>query len=241
MNFEGSKDFETKSVWRAEWERILFPYFPRNKFTLDCGCGSAYYRHFFDNNYVGLDIQQHFPKNGVYVRASSMDLPFRGGSFDAVLASALFEHIENPDKALLEICRVLKQEGCIILGTPSRYGTKYETLKTFRGYDVEDLEHLVHAYKFLVKRRFKVGGVFAIVFAEIENIFKRNLRVVKHELSSFEGEQYYDLFRHSHFGKAILKLRQIILHLTIVMDTAIPFRVLYQGACIFAIKRDTDE
>jgi SAM-dependent methyltransferase len=227
---------QTKSVWREEWERILIPLFPRNKLTLDCGCGPAYYKNLFGDNYVGLDIQRYFSKDGMYIRASTTELPFREASFEFVLASALFEHIENPNRALSEICRVLKKEGWVVLSTPSRYGAKYETLKTYRGYDVEDLERLAHYHKLTVRSRFKIGGAFAIMFAEIENIFRQRLKTAKHGLSSFEGEPYYDLFSRSSFGRMVLRLRALFLHLTVAVDTRVPFKALHQGVCILASK-----
>lgn len=240
MNLK-SKHLQTQSVWRVEWERVVLPFFPKNKLTLDCGCGPAYYRNLFGNNYVGIDVQRHFPKDGRYVRASVAGLPFREASFECVLAVALFEHVEDPKRALLEICRVLENGGCVLLGTPSRYGAKYETLKTFRGYDIEDLECLARDQKLSVKRKFKVGGAFAILFAEIENVFRPKIQVVKNELPSFEGEPYYNLFEHSLLGKILLKIREMILRLTVVIELHFPFKTLYQGACIFALKCNTDD
>ena len=241
MRSESLKHLETKSVWRAEWEHILLPYFPKDKLTLDCGCGPAYYKNFFGNNYIGIDVQRCFPNEGIYVRGSVVDLPFHEASFEFVLASALLEHIENPNKALSEICRVLKKKGNILLGAPSRYGAKYETLKTFRGYNIEDLECLAHAQNLVVEKQFRIGGLFAIIFAEIENILRRRLEIAKNGPQSFEGESYYHLFEHSPFGRVLLKLRSIILRLTVVADVNLPFKAFYQGACIFATEQNTDE
>jgi len=241
MQFENSTHLQTKSVWRAEWERILVPRFPKDKLTLDCGCGPAYYRDLFGDAYIGLDIQKCFPERGNYVRASSADLPLRDASFDFVLASALLEHIENPAETLLEICRILKKGGCILLGTPSRYGARYETLKTFRGYDIEDLERIAHDRKLLIKSRFKIGGIFAILFAEIESFLRRGLKTTKNELPSFEGEPYYNLLARSGLGKTVLKIRGLLLLLTVIIDTRFPHETLYQGACIFATRPNTNE
>lgn len=235
-----TRHLQTKSVWRAAWEQVITPYFPRNKLTLDCGCGPAYYRHFFGGNYVGLDVQRCFSKGGVYVRASATEIPFRNKSFDFVLASALFEHINDPDKALSEICRVLKKGGCVLLSTPSKYGAKYETLKTYRGYDMEDLERLVSRQKLHIKKRLKVGSVFAIMFAELENIFRGKIKVSKTELPSFEGEPYYNLLERSVFGRTVLKLREITLRLALTLDTHVPLRFIYQGTCILASDYNKD-
>jgi SAM-dependent methyltransferase len=234
MRFGNSGELQTKSVWRAEWEKVVIPYFPRNELTLDCGCGPAYYRHLFGDNYVGLDVQRCFSKGGAYVRASATNLPFCDKSFDFVLASALFEHIKNPDEALSEICRVLKRGGCVLLSTPSKYGAKYETLKTYRGYDMEDLERLVSHHKLRIKKRLKVGSVLAIMFAEFENVFRGKIKVSQTELPSFEGEPYYNLLERSVFGRAVLKSREIILSLTLALDTHVPFGSIYQGTCILA-------
>lgn len=47
----------------------------------------------------------------VYQRAAAADLPFRDGSFDAVLACLVFEHIRDVDRAIAEVGRVLADRG----------------------------------------------------------------------------------------------------------------------------------
>lgn len=46
-----------------------------------------------------------------YVRAVATGLPFPGGSFDAVMACLVFEHIEAVDGAIAEVGRVLRPGG----------------------------------------------------------------------------------------------------------------------------------
>jgi SAM-dependent methyltransferase len=46
-----------------------------------------------------------------YVRAEAACLPFPAGSFDAVLACLVFEHIEAVDEAIAEVGRVLRPGG----------------------------------------------------------------------------------------------------------------------------------
>ena len=46
-------------------------------------------------------------------------LPYKEGSFDLVICNASFHHYPNPEKALLEIKRVLKPNGTLILGDPT--------------------------------------------------------------------------------------------------------------------------
>jgi hypothetical protein len=98
---------------------------------------------------------------------------------------------------------------------------------------------MVYGQKLLIKNRFKIGGTFAIVFAEIESFLRGGLKTAKNELPSFEGEPYYNLLAHSGLGKAVLKIRGFLMLLTVAIDTRIPHHNLYQGACIFAAKPKT--
>jgi SAM-dependent methyltransferase len=53
-------------------------------------------------------------------RASAHELPFASGSFDAVVACLVFEHIEDVDDAIAEVARVLAPGGrfCFFLNHP---------------------------------------------------------------------------------------------------------------------------
>jgi SAM-dependent methyltransferase len=51
----------------------------------------------------------------VYARAEGAALPFADGSFDAVVACLVFEHILDVDDALAEVGRVLKRRGRFLL------------------------------------------------------------------------------------------------------------------------------
>ncbi len=55
-----------------------------------------------------------------FVRAAAAGLPFAGGSFDAVVACLVFEHIDEVDAAIAEIARVLEPGGrfCFLLNHP---------------------------------------------------------------------------------------------------------------------------
>ncbi|MFM8529674.1 MAG: class I SAM-dependent methyltransferase [Ilumatobacteraceae bacterium] len=47
----------------------------------------------------------------VFARAGAADLPFADGSFDAVVACLVFEHIRDVDEAIAEVARVLRPGG----------------------------------------------------------------------------------------------------------------------------------
>jgi len=232
---------QTKSVWRAEWERLVIPHLPRSCRTLDCGCGPAYYRHLFGNGYVGVDIQRKFPSDHQFIRASVFNLPFSQDTFDLVFAQAVLEHLDDPEHALVEIQRVTKKGGCVVLGVPSRLGVRYENLRAFRGYNIEELELMALSRGFRISRRFTVGGVFSMLYAEIERALRTGIEVKEIELPSFEGEQFYVIFSRSVTGRLMLKIRQLIVNLLVILERNIPSQPLYQGSCVLAMKTQREK
>jgi glycosyltransferase involved in cell wall biosynthesis len=92
---------------------------------LDVGCGSSRILASLDR-VVGVDVLvrklRWARKYGKpLVNASAFDLPFRDASFDCVICSEVIEHIPTGQKPFLEMKRVLKDGGILILGTPD-YG-----------------------------------------------------------------------------------------------------------------------
>lgn len=51
--------------------------------------------------------------------ASAVDLPFSDHVFDVVVIKHIVEHLPNPDVAIIELARVLKSGGLLILSTPN--------------------------------------------------------------------------------------------------------------------------
>lgn len=80
---------------------------------LDIGCGSRK----TGSEYVGLDLLRG---PNVNVRASATALPFRNESFVEIYTRRCFQHIEDDEKAIGEVSRVLekteKQSSLLHLG-----------------------------------------------------------------------------------------------------------------------------
>lgn len=70
-----------------------------------------------ENEYIGVDIE---PGPGVdIVLTDKYKLPFNDETFDYVISSSCFEHIEFFWVSFLEILRVLKKDGIFYLNAPS--------------------------------------------------------------------------------------------------------------------------
>lgn len=96
----------------------------RGKRVLDVGCGKGRFARVFREQEPGaeiwgLDISEEmlrFVPEGIHTRAGSMtELPFADGFFDGAYATESLEHAVEIEKAVSEICRVVKPGGRIAI------------------------------------------------------------------------------------------------------------------------------
>jgi 2-polyprenyl-6-hydroxyphenyl methylase/3-demethylubiquinone-9 3-methyltransferase len=117
----------------------------RGKRVLDLGCRSgALTQHFLEgNSVVGLDVDAAALEKAAAlgiepVRANVEEpLPFEDGSFDAVVAGELFEHLQFPDALVAEIGRVLRPGGVLAGSVPNAFRVQ-SRLRFLRGKSPED-------------------------------------------------------------------------------------------------------
>jgi 2-polyprenyl-6-hydroxyphenyl methylase/3-demethylubiquinone-9 3-methyltransferase len=115
------------------------------KRVLDLGCRSgALTQHFLDGNtVVGLDVDaaalEKAAALGIEPVQANVEepLPFEDGSFDAVVAGELFEHLQFPDALVAEIRRVLRPGGVLVGSVPNAYRVQSRLL-FLRGKPPED-------------------------------------------------------------------------------------------------------
>lgn len=88
----------------------------KDKRILDVGAGTGYLQDVVPN-YVGLDVSSTAKRffHKPYVEASATDMPFGDSEFDAAWSIWVLEHVPNPEQALTEMRRVVKDGGLLYL------------------------------------------------------------------------------------------------------------------------------
>lgn len=143
------------------FQRHLIAYYEAKKLvkgsTLEIGCGEGYGIEILaDNteNYLAIDkfkaaaFDKYQDHEGVECRQMSVP-PLEGiesDSFDTVVSFQVIEHIEDDEKFLEEIRRVLKKGGKAIITTPNKKMSLTRNPWHIREYDPAEMERLVAKY-----------------------------------------------------------------------------------------------
>jgi len=72
-------------------------------------------------DYDQLSLTKHNTINNK-LRGDITELPFKDNTFDLITSNMVFEHLDNPEKQLEEISRVLVKGGKLIFHTPNSFG-----------------------------------------------------------------------------------------------------------------------
>lgn len=132
-----------KNDWKSIEEYVLFlkqkkayqfvSEFCKDKDILDFGCGSGYGANFLATlakKVMGVDISQevidycsdthHHPTLSFQKIEANFSLPFADNSFDVVVSFQVIEHVSSVKKYLMELKRVVKANGLIVITTPNK-------------------------------------------------------------------------------------------------------------------------
>lgn len=107
-------------MYRQAMARYLFAQKYVRKLNLDIGCGTGY-----GTVGIGIDIdseaiefaKQHYKAK--FLLGSALNLPFKNRTFASITSFETIEHV-NANKFLLEVKRVLKKDGILVLSTPRK-------------------------------------------------------------------------------------------------------------------------
>jgi ubiquinone/menaquinone biosynthesis C-methylase UbiE len=136
----------------------------RGRRVLDVGCGKGRFARVFHEQHPGaeiwgLDISEEmlrFVPAGIQTRAGSMtELPFEDGFFDGAYATESLEHAVEIEKAVSEVCRVVKAGGRIaIIDKNAEQWGKLATPEWERWFTRKELERLLKHHCREVSSRF---------------------------------------------------------------------------------------
>ena len=107
----------------------ILKYLKKGATILDVGCGVGQVSNFLASKgyeVIGIDLSPLFVKEAKktgkakFKAMDSTDLIFKDNTFDSIISAETLEHIPNPEKALKELCRVLKKSGILVLRYPNK-------------------------------------------------------------------------------------------------------------------------
>jgi SAM-dependent methyltransferase len=153
--------------------------------VLDFGCGSKPYESLFTAaaRYTGVDIPTsgHDHKNSkIDVFYDGRSLPFNDSQFDAVVSFEVFEHVFNLSEVLLEINRVTRYGGLLLISIPFSWN-EHELPFDFARYTTFGICHVLKQAGYEVveikKTTTYILAVFQVLIAYFMQVAPRNRKV----------------------------------------------------------------
>jgi ubiquinone/menaquinone biosynthesis C-methylase UbiE len=125
---QGVKNNYFQRLWHTGKLKAVLGFIShRPKKILDVGCASGWFLKQVKEKYpeswcYGVDLYEKAVNYGgkkygdlVLKHADAHKLPFKKECFDLIICTEVLEHVVDPDKVLLEIKRVLKKNGTVVI------------------------------------------------------------------------------------------------------------------------------
>lgn len=143
---------------------------------LEIGCGRKAKAGLIGDlveEHVGLDHpESQHGLDHVDLLGSAYDIPAPGSSFDCVLSTSVLEHLEDPQRALVEAYRVLRAGGVAVYTAPLFWHIHEEPRDFFR-YTSYGLHHLFAEAGFEILEITPLSGFWTTFGAEIGYYLQR--------------------------------------------------------------------
>jgi SAM-dependent methyltransferase len=131
---------------------------------LNAGCGDGMYVPFLES-FVGINrienidladptaLRARFadPRNR-FTQGSLTELPFQSETFDCCMCSEVIEHIEDHERAIAELARVLKPNGLLLASVP-QIPAPWDPAHVREGYTFEQFKEILERSHFRVLAR----------------------------------------------------------------------------------------
>ena len=137
--------------------------------VLDIGCGSKPYRKYLlaVHEYVGMDENREVKPD---VLGAAQNIAFSGEYFDSVICTEVLEHLPEPQIAIQEIRRVLKNGGFLYLTVPQEWSLHYEPNDFYR-FTKFGIKYLLEKNEFEIIALERIGGIFSLLGQRIIDVF----------------------------------------------------------------------
>jgi len=96
--------------------------------TLDIGAMRPRYNHLFNASFTAVDLTPN-EELGVLYGDIQEGLPFEDNSFDSIICIEVFLYLDQYEKSIVEIHRLLKPGGTAIISTPFMYRDTGDTIR----------------------------------------------------------------------------------------------------------------
>jgi len=162
-----------------------------NGVILDLGCGAKPYENLFDSkNYIGLEIHgANINKNEINLHYyDGKIIPFEKNTFDSVVSFEVFEHIFDIENTILEIKRVLKNKGKLLISIPFGWNEHMQP-QDFARYTSFAIKHLLTSKKFKIIEIHKTNSIitasFQIIIAYLHQNYQPKIKIFAHLFQFF--------------------------------------------------------
>ena len=170
----GKNDFYFEPAFFEHVARYRFARMHRPRGSvLDAACGSGYGTSFMAQNsdfVVGIDFsdeaisfcRHHYSKSNLHFQVMDVQsTAFQAGCFDTVVSFETIEHLEDPERFLGEMRRVLKPNGALLISTPVK-GIYDQTFLGENPYHIHETD--VDEFTQLLSTQFHIKSLYGQQF-----------------------------------------------------------------------------
>ncbi len=197
MTTVGTRNQFNREVWLEKTLKQI----PAGSRILDAGAGEQKYKRFCNHlNYVSQDFAQYDGMgDGAGLQTGSWDqstldiisditaIPEPVESFDAIMCIEVFEHLQEPIKAIHEFSRLLKPDGHLILTAPFCSMTHFAPYHYYTGFNRYFYETHLPANGFVIVDLRENGNYFEYLAQEVRRVPSMAKRYSKDSSRRFES------------------------------------------------------
>ncbi len=139
---------------------------------IDIGCGDMPFKKFIlkkTTQYDTIDVERRVPDVKFIGDIQNMAV-LNDQSYDTAVCLEVLEHVPDPFKAMSEIHRIVKKDGCLILSVPHLSRLHEEPHDYFR-YTKYGLQSLIEKAGFKVVSIVPQGGLFCFLGHQFSTLF----------------------------------------------------------------------